>query len=411
MRMPALLMIVTFLVAIAIDVYIYIAARRRCRSRVPAIIQLVTAMSLYAMLVVAVCLPFRGGSDAVLKAVMWLVFTFFSALVSKALFVIFDLLASLPRIFGRRRISWISVAGGIVALAAFLFIWWGALVNRFRMQVRHVEIDIPELPVAFDGLRIVQFSDLHTGTYGTDTTYVSRVVERINSLDPDLIVFTGDIVNRHTDELAPFVGPLSRLDAPMGVYSIMGNHDYGDYSDWPSEQAKEQNLRQLHAMQAAMGWHLLLNDHKMLRIGADSVALIGVENVGDPPFRCYGSLERSYPTLSDSVTKLLLSHNPAHWTGDIAANDSIRVALTLSGHTHAMQMEVADISPAVLRYPTWGGLYSDPQAAHQLYVNIGMGTVGMPMRLGATPEITLITLRRGDVTPRRIYSKTNRNKK
>ena len=142
-----------------------------------------------------------------------------------------------------------------------------------------------------------------------------------------------------------------------------------------------------------MGWRLLCNEHVFIHSGADSLALIGVENVGDPPFKNYGSLENAYPNLSDKVTKILLSHNPAHWVDDIADNDSIDIALTLSGHTHAMQIEMLGMSPAKFRYDTWGGLYKDGSGNHKLYVNIGSGTVGMPMRLGATPEITVITLR------------------
>ena len=149
----------------------------------------------------------------------------------------------------------------------------------------------------------------------------------------------------------------------------------------------------MDSLQKSMGWRLLRNEHVILRQGTDSIALIGVENVGDPPFTVYGSLNDSYPSLGDSVTKVLLTHNPAHWTSDIADNDSINIALSLSGHTHAMQIELFGLSPAVWRYPTWGGLYADTDSRHKLYVNIGIGTVGLPMRVGATPEITVITLR------------------
>ena len=156
-----------------------------------------------------------------------------------------------------------------------------------------------------------------------------------------------------------------------------------------------ENRRLLHSLQRQMGWHLMLNDHIYLVRGRDSIAVIGVENVGDPPFTVYGDLKKSYPTLGDSLTKVLLSHNPAHWVDDIKDNDSLNIPLTLSGHTHAMQIEVLGISPAWFRYRTWGGMYSDKDASHRLYVNIGLGTVGIPMRLGATPELTVLTLRRG----------------
>lgn len=387
-------MILVLIINLAIDYYIWRVAVKRCRSKVPSRIQLVSAILVYAVLIVTVCLPRRSGSDEMLAAVMWLLFGYFSVLISKALFVIVDLLASVPGIFGRRRLGWLSLAGGILAVVTFLAMWWGALINRFRIDVREVTVEIPDLPEAFDGMTIAQFSDFHVGTYGRDTSFVSHVVDRINKLDADVVVFTGDIVNRRTEELTPFVVPLSRLDAPEGVYSILGNHDYGDYSEWESPEAKRLNMEEMYRLQKDMHWQLMLNTHEMLHRGNDSIALIGVENVGDPPFKIYGSLTDAYPTLADSVTKVLLSHNPAHWTHDIADNDSVNIALTLSGHTHAMQIELFGWSPAVFRYPTWGGLYADKSGRSQLYVNIGLGAVGIPMRLGATPEITLITLRR-----------------
>ncbi len=223
---------------------------------------------------------------------------------------------------------------------------------------------------------------------------MSRLVDHINSLDPDLIVFTGDIVNRKTDEITPFVEVLGRLHAPDGVIAILGNHDYGDYMTWPSDEAKRENMQMLYDTYDTAGINLLLNQTEWIRRGNDSIAIIGVENIGDPPFPIYGSLSKAYPIPGDSTTKILLSHNPAHWVDSISGNDKARIQLTLAGHTHAMQIEMFGISPAALRYKTWGGLYADSHERHQLYVNIGAGTVGMPMRLGATPEVTLLTLRR-----------------
>ena len=272
--------------------------------------------------------------------------------------------------------------------------WWGALSNRFNIQVKEVEIPIKNLPATFDGFKIAQFSDLHTGTFGNQTKFVSRLVDEINNLNPDLIVFTGDIVNRNSNELIPFVSVLSRLQAKEGVISIMGNHDYGDYTTWESDKSKQENLKQLHNLEKKMGWDLLLNQSKNIYRGNDSILIIGVENIGDPPFHVYGSLEKAYANTSTPQTKILLSHNPAHWKNSIADNPGHKIDLTLSGHTHAMQVELLGMSPAVFRYPTWSGLYHDKTTSNRLYVNIGAGTVGLPMRIGATPEITLITLRR-----------------
>lgn len=393
MRIPLPFLIVVIAFSILVDGYIYLIARRRCASRIPSLLQLISALILYVTFIVGVSMPRRSGGDESLLVIMWVLFGYMTFMVSKLIFVISDLIASVPGLWHGRRWKWLSLAGGIVAVVVFLAMWWGALVNRFRIDVNEVEIEFPQLPQSFDGLRIVQISDLHVGTYGEDDSFLRRLVTTVNGLHPDVVMFTGDIVNRHSAELIPFIDVLSGLEASDGVYSILGNHDYGDYSDWPSEEAKKADVESLSSMQADMGWNLLRNQTGYLYRGADSLAIVGVENIGDPPFHIYGSLVSAYPDAGDSVSKILLSHNPAHWTDSIADHDGVNIALTLSGHTHAMQIEIAGLSPAALRYPTWGGLYADRSGKHQLYVNIGAGTVGMPMRLGATPEITVITLK------------------
>ena len=214
-------------------------------------------------------------------------------------------------------------------------------------------------------------------------------------------MFTGDIVNRKTDEILPFVNILKRLKAPLGVYSVMGNHDYGDYTDWPHEQAHAADTRQLRAIQTGMGWNLLCNTHKFIYSAqGDSIAMIGVENWGEPPFKQYGDLKKAYPTankIGDNNFKILLSHNPMHWHNEV--REYTDIDLTLSGHTHAMQVLIGGIgtgfTPSSWRYPEWGGLYTHKGAdgaIRNLYVNIGCGEVAIPARIGASPEITLITL-------------------
>lgn len=395
MRLLLLPLIVIIVLNAGIDLYIYKALSQRCRSRRPAVIQAVAASLLLVYIIVTLCLPRRSGDDTTLVTIMWLLFGYVSVYIPKYLFVVIDLLASVPRLWHRKRLKPVSVAGAVASVLCFAGLWWSALVTRNSIHVNEVTIDIPGLPEAFDGYRIVQFSDAHVGTYGTDTAFVSRAVDRMNALGADLIVFTGDIVNRRTDELEPHATPLSRLTAPDGVLAILGNHDYGDYSEWPSATDKTDNMKRLYALNRRMGWRLLLDETVMLHRGGDSIAVIGVENIGDAPFPAYGSLERAYPgSLSDSVAKILLSHNPAHWSDSIADMPGANVALTLSGHTHAMQCELFGWSPAKYRYRLWGGLYRS-RGGRQLYVNIGLGAVGMPVRIGqAVPEITSITLKR-----------------
>lgn len=394
MRIPILLLLITAIFSLCIDTYIYIVLKKRLRSNAPARIQLVTALILYVILIVGLSLPIRSGNSDLFVVKMWVLFGYMTFIFGKLTFVIFDLLASIPKFFGRRRIRIITFVGGCMGVVLFLAMWWGALINRFNVDLIEIELPVQSLPEEFDNYRIVQISDLHVGTFGSDTAYVSRLVKYINSLEPDAVFFTGDIVNRTSAELIPFVETLSKIESRDGVFSILGNHDYGDYFDWESDKAKVAALDSLIAMQKSMGWNLLLNEHRFIRHGGDSIAVIGVENVGDPPFKVYGDLKASYPDLSDNVTKILLTHNPAHWQMEIADNDKANVALTLAGHTHAMQIELFGWSPAVWRYPTWGGMYKDKSGRHPLYVNIGVGTVGMPMRLGATPEVTLFTLTR-----------------
>lgn len=351
---------------------------------------------LWILLAVTLCLPRRGATDTSLLTVMWLLFGYLSVYASKYIFVIIDTIGRIPLLFHRKRLKAVSIVAVIAAAATFIAMWWGALVNRFNTEIHEVEIEIAGLPDAFNGYRMVQISDLHTGSYAADNDFLEKVVNQINSLNADVILFTGDIVNSRSTELLPHASTLSKLNAPDGVYAILGNHDYGDYANWPSAREKEDSRRLLRETISDMGWRLLLNQTETLRRGNDSIALIGVENIGDHPFPVYGSLLKAYTTLADSVTKILLTHNPAHWTDSIAGNRRIHIPLTLSGHTHAMQLEVAGLSPAVFRYPTWGGLYEDPDGTHKLYVNIGIGTVGFPARIGATPEITVITLRNKD---------------
>lgn len=394
MRVSLFLLLTLLIFNLAVDWYIYRQVTHRCRrQRLWGNMELWSAVISNLILIAGIITPARQGSNDVLLAKMWLIFTYCSVYVPKVLGVIFDLIASVPRLFGHKRIKPLTITGLLIAATSFIAIWWGAAINRFAIDTKRVEIEITGLPDNFDGYRIVQFSDLHTGTFGNDTTYVSRLVDHINALDADLIVFTGDIVNRETDEIAPFISPLSRLRAPDGVLAILGNHDYGDYMTWVSDEAKKANMTALEEAYRQTGIKLLLNETSLIGRGTDTIAVIGVENIGDPPFPVYGSLTKAYPDIRDSRTKLLLSHNPAHWVDSIAGKDDVKVDLTLAGHTHAMQIEIFGISPAALRYKTWGGLYADDHQRHQLYVNIGTGTVGMPMRLGAAPEVTVLTLR------------------
>lgn len=388
MRLPLLPIIICISISLLIDVFVF---RRMRNSSVPRswciVHSIVAAFAYIAILWVAVA-PKKSISDTDLISIMWVLFAYISLYASKVVYCIIELVRIAFARLSHRPLRGFGIAALAFALLIFATMWWGALFNRFNISVTDIDIHSEAVPEAFQGYRIAQISDLHCGTFGSDTSFVAEVVDRVNAQHPDLIVFTGDIVNRHASELQPFVPVLSRLSAPDGVFSIMGNHDYGDYSSWSSDSAKTADIALLWRLQADMGWHMLNNGHAWLTRGNDSIALIGVENIGDPPFRTYGSLASAYPDVADSHAKILLTHNPSHWVDSIAGNPDANIFLSLAGHTHGMQMSLAGVSPASLRYKVWGGLHCD-DSGHFLYVNIGLGTVAMPARIGANPEITI----------------------
>lgn len=393
MRINILILAIVIAINLLIDWRIYALLKSRMKSRWVSRLQFWSAIALNVALIVIVLSMRRVGN---LQIVMWGLYSYFTIYFPKLIFIIFDAIALLPKLWRGRTWKIVDAAGGVTAIALFATMWWAATINRLSVNVVDREVEVENLPESFDGYKIAQISDLHTGTYGKSNYHIQKIVDRIKALDADIVVFTGDIVNSESEELRDHVDAFSGMTAKDGCYAILGNHDYGDYHRWPSAEAKHANMDTLEALYNRTPMKLLRNETVMLHRGNDSVALIGVENIGEPPFSTYGSLTKSYATLDDPTTKILLSHNPRHWVDSISGHKDVNVALTLSGHTHAMQIEVAGHSPASLRYKTWGGLYSDGDSTleHQLYVNIGAGTVGVPFRLGATPEITLITLRK-----------------
>ena len=409
MRIAVLSIVFLFVFSIFIDLYITLDVRQIWKKR-GTIIYWITCALCYAVLIVALSLP-RRDADSGISAVMWLLFTFLTIYTAKFIYTFCSLIGRLFRaiakIKGHFYLSrWFGLLAGVFLM---VIMWVGAAYTRHHIMVTEEVFYSPRLPKAFENYRIVQISDLHVGSWGNDTTFLKNLVDSVNLLHPDLIVFTGDIVNRQSSELNPFTGVLSRLHAKDGVYSILGNHDYGDYVDWDSPIEKERNLLQLKDLQRKMGWKMLNNECTFVHHGGDSILLIGVENWGEPPFPQYGDLDRAMQIKGKSSTpydtnnyKLLLSHNPEHWNQEVSKSTDID--LTLSGHTHAMQSMVRlgslKWSPAQYRYEQWGGKYvrqNKDGYTTGLFVSIGAGAVGMPARLlSAYPEIALIVLKRGE---------------
>jgi uncharacterized protein len=280
---------------------------------------------------------------------------------------------------------------GGVALGGFMY----GIRNRYNYHVRRVKISFKSLPDSFRGMKIVQLSDIHSGSFDNHHA-VARGIQMAMDEKPDLILFTGDLVNNKAEEAESFKDIFSMLKAPMGVFSTLGNHDYGDYVQWNSHEEKAANLNRLKEIHAEAGWRLLLNEHVELQRGNDRIALIGIENWGAKGnFSRYGDMKKATEGLTEKNIpfKILMSHDPSHWDAQVTP-DYKDIQLSLAGHTHGMQfgVEIPGLkwSPIQYMYKKWAGLYQEGE--QYLYVNRGFGFLGYPGRLGILPEITVIEL-------------------
>lgn len=282
--------------------------------------------------------------------------------------------------------------GLVLAAIPFASVLYGVTKGKFNYRVIHEKLRFEKLPESFRGLKIVQISDIHLGSFNRRFEPIEKAIELINEQEPDLIFFTGDLVNNFAEETEDWAPVLKKMKAKMGKYSILGNHDYGDYSEWPTPEAKEKNLDAIKAFHQKMGFELMLNQNKRLKIGDDEISLIGVENWGKPPFPQHGDLDKAMEGVNPESFKLLMSHDPSHWDAKVLGKTDID--LTFSGHTHGMQFGIERIgikwSPIQYRYPRWGGLYKESKQF--LYVNRGFGYIGFPGRIGMPPEITVVEL-------------------
>lgn len=277
----------------------------------------------------------------------------------------------------------------IPALAVFCYIYYGGTKGKENFRVNEVTFVSPDLPDAFNGYRILQISDIHSGSWERNQEALQDAIRLCNEQHPDLAVFTGDLVNSRADEMKDLMPVFSQLKAKDGVYSILGNHDYATYTHWNSEVERLANVDTLISRENRMGWQMLLNENRIIRRGNDSIALVGVENSGNPPFPDLGDLPKALRG-TDGMFKVLLSHDPTHWRREVLPQTDIQ--LMLAGHTHEMQVSVFGFSPSQFIYPEHCGMYLEGKRG--LYVNIGLGYVLFPMRLGAWPEITVITLQK-----------------
>ncbi|MBB6459522.1 metallophosphoesterase [Flammeovirga kamogawensis] len=287
-------------------------------------------------------------------------------------------------------LTFVGAGLATIPLGAFAY---GYTKGRFNFRVIRKNLSFKNLPKAFDGFKIIQISDIHIGSFPKGHESVAKAVEMINSRNPDIIVFTGDLVNNFASETDGWIDVFKNLKAKHGMYSILGNHDYGDYVQWNSATEKIQNLDAVKKANRDIGFDLLLNENRAIEINGDKIGIVGVENWGLKPFPQLGDIDKANQGLDNVPFKILLSHDPSHW--DEKVTDHKDMDLMLAGHTHGMQfgIEIPGIkwSPVQYKYPRWAGLYEKEN--QKLYVNRGFGYHAYAGRIGMDPEITEIILK------------------
>ena len=321
--------------------------------------------------------------DDVVRAGQWVLYKFFPNLKPVA-----SSSGGMTRTEFMSKASLIAVA---VPMATFSF---GIASGAHNYRLRRRTIHLPNLPKQFDGITIGQLSDIHSGSFFSRKG-VKKGIDLLIGEKPDLVFFTGDLVNDVASELKDYKDLFGKVKAPLGVYSTLGNHDYGDYRSWPSVDRKKQNLADLIQSHKDMGWDILMNENRTLKVDGEEIAIIGVENWGAGRFSKYGDLEKAYQGIEEKPVKLLLSHDPSHWDAEIRSDFS-DIDVTFAGHTHGFQfgVEIGDFrwSPSKYIYKQWADLHQEGK--QYLYVNRGFGFIGYPGRVGILPEVTMIELRK-----------------
>lgn len=375
-----LIIIVFFLIAFGCDLYIFYGFLRA----LPLVVKIVWWLPSLLMVFCAMMMV-RGQlglvSDIFLGLLLCLV-------LPKLVFTLVSVAGRVVGLVFAGGALWLDVAGAVIAGVVMLGALYGLVFGWRHVVVKDVTISNPALPAAFRGYRIAQITDLHLGTFANDTAYICNLVDKINALHPDLIVFTGDIMNFSPDEVEPFAGCLSRLHARDGVVSVLGNHDYSLYARDIAPGAHERLLQRTIELERSLGWKLLIDENFAITRGADTIYIAGVQNIGRRFSANKGNLDKAMAGIPEGAYIVLLSHDPTHF--DDAVAGKTRIPLTLSGHTHAMQLKLFGWSPSAWLFDRWGGLYR--VGDQQLYVSTGAGG-NMRFRFGAWPEIVVLTLK------------------
>lgn len=334
---------------------------------------------------------------------------FFAKLIASVFFLVDDVRRVIQ--WGAGKIFFSNTEGELFqsgeSISRSVFLSWtgvltggglfGSLVygfgNKYKYQLTKHQLKFDDLPASFKGIRIAHISDIHSGSF-TDKDAVRRGIDKLLAEQPDLILFTGDLVNNKSEEMDDYKEIFREINAPLGVFSVLGNHDYGDYIQWESDTEKRENLQKLKEVHSSLGWRLMLDENIEIEKNGEKISLIGVENIsGKSRFKSYGSLSKAYSGVNQSHFKILMSHDPSHWEAEVR-EDFPDIHLTLSGHTHGMQFGVEipgfKWSPVQYVYKQWAGLYKE--GIQHLYVNRGFGFIGYPGRVGILPEISIIEL-------------------
>lgn len=292
------------------------------------------------------------------------------------------------------RSEFLAKTAVIAASLPFAAMMYGIISGAHDYRIRRKTIYLPNLPKSFDGIKIGQLSDIHSGSFFSKTA-VKGGVEMMLNEKPDLLFFTGDLVNNETSEVNEYIDVFKKIKAPLGVYSVTGNHDYGDYKSWSTTQAKRNNFKDLMEAHKLMGYDLLMNENRIIEQGGDKIAILGIENWGAGRFAKYGKIDQAYKGTDEAAVKLLLSHDPSHWDAQVRPTYK-DIDIAFAGHTHGFQfgIEIGDFkwSPSQYVYKQWAGLYQEEN--QYLYVNRGFGYLGYPGRVGIPPELTIIELKR-----------------
>ena len=309
----------------------------------------------------------------------------------KLIFILLNGIGMMLRRWNGRIAECLRKVASTLSACLFLLLLYSITWGRYNYKLEEVTVPMEHLPAAFQDFTIVQLADIHLGSYGKSYKGIARLVKEVNALHPDLIVFTGDMVNNFADEMIPWIDELKVLKAKYGKFAVTGNHDYGDYTRWDTPEAKADNLKRFYENMDKMGFHMLDNTCVPIVLQKDTLWLAGVENWGKPPFPRYGRLDEALHAIPDRRSVVLLSHDPSHWRAEILNRP---VQLTLSGHTHAMQMGIKigkkEWSPAQYLYPEYDGLYREGN--QYLHVSRGQGYLGFPGRIGLRPVITVLKL-------------------